>query len=281
MRLYFVDLLNALSGTKIFAYIVPNYAVMLALGFLFGTIWTAREAKRTGLDAAIIYRLALWVLPMAILGGRLIHVIYSSREYSNILGFIDPAQGDNVAYGGFIAGTVTCFIYLIRRRLSLWRYLDCAVIGVGIGTFLTRIGCFLNGDDYGTLTTSFLGVTYPAGSYAYMDHVRSGLLSPSALHSLPVHPVQLYLSVNGLILAAAAAYWNRSGSAVAGETFSLYWLLYAMSRFVLEYLRGDESRGFIGPFSTSQAISLPVALISACLIWYLRYRAGKKFRLSP
>jgi phosphatidylglycerol:prolipoprotein diacylglycerol transferase len=37
-----------------------------------------------------------------------------------------------------------------------------------------------------------LAVVFPPESFAYRDQIARGLLPPSALHSLPVHPVQLY-----------------------------------------------------------------------------------------
>jgi phosphatidylglycerol---prolipoprotein diacylglyceryl transferase len=269
MRPYFVELLNRLFGTEVFTYLVPNYAIMLSLGALAGTLWAARRARRMGLDPDVVYGLALWGFPAALLGGRLMSLLYASEAYGgSILAFFDPLIGDSVAYGGFIAGTATVIVYLFYRRVEIWRYLDCAVPGVGLGTFFTRLGCFLDGDDFGSVTSSPLAVSFPAGSFAYLAHVDMGLLSPSSPHSLPVHPVQLYLAVNGLILAAAAAYWSRRGNAAAGEAFSLYWLLYSVTRFGIEFLRGDLSRGFLGPLSTSQITSIPIALLCALLLWH-------------
>jgi len=41
--------------------------------------------------------------------------------------------------------------------------------------------------------------------------------------------------------------------------------LYSLGRFLLEYLRGDMDRGFWGPFSTSQWLSLLVLLVFTAL----------------
>ena len=53
----------------------------------------------------------------------------------------------------------------------------------------------------------------------------------------------------------------------AGRTFWLYMLLYAVSRFIIEFYRGDE-RGAVGVLSTSQFISVilaPLAIVHARL----------------
>jgi membrane protease YdiL (CAAX protease family) len=138
---------------------------------------------------------------------------------------------------------------------------------------VTRAGCFLDGCDFGTVTDSWTGVRFPPGSPAFEQHVESGLIPMTATASLAVHPVQLYLSLNGLVLAAVATVWVGSRRSRPGEAFFLYWGLYALTRFALEFLRGDAGRGFIGPLSTSQAISLPV-LAGAALGFWWRYREG-------
>ena len=51
------------------------------------------------------------------------------------------------------------------------------------------------------------------------------------------------------------------------QPFGVYLTLYGIMRFVLEFFRGDEVRGFLGAFSTSQWISLvTIPLGIYCLI---------------
>src|SRR2546429_243049 len=54
----------------------------------------------------------------------------------------------------------------------------------------------------------------------------------------------------------------------AGRTFWLYMLLYAISRFIIEFYRGDE-RGTVGMFSTSQFISIVLAPLAIVMLVYL------------
>jgi phosphatidylglycerol:prolipoprotein diacylglycerol transferase len=48
-------------------------------------------------------------------------------------------------------------------------------------------------------------------------------------------------------------------------------LLYGISRFIIEFYRGD-SRGSIGMFSTSQFVSLVIVPLSIIMLVYLRRR---------
>ena len=78
-----------------------------------------------------------------------------------------------------------------------------------------------------------------------------------------IGPVNIY--TYGVLLAT-----ERSGRRLAGRTFWLYMVLYAISRCIVEVFRGDPRGALLG-FSTSQFISLvlePLAI--AMLIWLSR-----------
>jgi phosphatidylglycerol:prolipoprotein diacylglycerol transferase len=50
-------------------------------------------------------------------------------------------------------------------------------------------------------------------------------------------------------------------------------LLYAISRYIIEFYRGDE-RGAVGPFSTSQFISLLLAPLAVVMLLHLGRLSG-------
>jgi phosphatidylglycerol:prolipoprotein diacylglycerol transferase len=61
---------------------------------------------------------------------------------------------------------------------------------------------------------------------------------------------------------------ERRGRPFAGRTFWAYMLLYAISRFIIEYYRGDP-RGEMFGFSTSQVISLVLGPLSLVMLYWL------------
>jgi phosphatidylglycerol:prolipoprotein diacylglycerol transferase len=73
---------------------------------------------------------------------------------------------------------------------------------------------------------------------------------------------------------------ERRGRVFAGRTFWTYLLLYAVSRFVIEFYRGDP-RGEILGLSTSQFISVVLAPLSlVMLIWLARSRPDSPQELT-
>ncbi len=62
---------------------------------------------------------------------------------------------------------------------------------------------------------------------------------------------------------------EKKGRPYPGRTFWGYMLLYAISRFIIEFYRADE-RGFVMGLSTSQFISVLLAPLSLAMLIYLR-----------
>ncbi len=73
--------------------------------------------------------------------------------------------------------------------------------------------------------------------------------------NVPLHPTQLYESAAELTILGLLFALERRGRSFPGRTFWTYILLYGISRFVIEFYRGDN-RGSFGPFSTSQWVSI-------------------------
>ncbi len=91
---------------------------------------------------------------------------------------------------------------------------------------------------------------------------------------LPVHPTQLYSSANAAVLCLVLyLFWRRSqkGGKILtnpGSTFSLMFLLYGITRFLIEYLR-DDNPFEIAHLTISQIISIIMIVLGTALItWF-------------
>jgi len=91
---------------------------------------------------------------------------------------------------------------------------------------------------------------------------------------VPLHPTQLYLSINAFLIFLLLQ-WAYRRKTFDGEVFWLYVLLYAITRGILEIWRGDTVRGFLipGVLSTSQFIGILAALFALGMLFYLSRRA--------
>ena len=84
--------------------------------------------------------------------------------------------------------------------------------------------------------------------------------------SLPVHPTQLYSSINAFLLCLFLLAFEPF-SRHDGMTFTLMLTIYPITRFLLEIIRTDESAVFGTGLSISQNVSL-LLLAAIAVMWY-------------
>ncbi len=85
---------------------------------------------------------------------------------------------------------------------------------------------------------------------------------------IPLHPTQLYESGAELLILVLLLATEKRGRRFPGRTFWLYMILYAVSRYLIEFYRGDP-RGVVFGVSTSQFISLLLAPLAMAMLIYL------------
>jgi phosphatidylglycerol:prolipoprotein diacylglycerol transferase len=168
-----------------------------------------------------------------------------------------------VFYGGLVLAFAVGLWYVRKHRLRLWPVADAIAPVIALGHVVGRFGCLLAGCCYGKPTTLPWGITFTNAFAA------SNVGTP--LH-VALHPTQLYdAGVEFLILLfllGTERFWRRR----AGWTFWVYILLYGVSRFVIEFYRGDP-RGSTMGFSTSQWISMALVPLSLVMLYVLRQTA--------
>lgn len=100
------------------------------------------------------------------------------------------------------------------------------------------------------------------------------VLSP---RSLPVHPTQLYSSINAFLLCFFLLAFEPF-SRHDGMLFALTLTIYPVARFLLEIIRTDESAVFGTGLSISQNVSL-LLLAAIAVLWYFVLKGPLSRRL--
>jgi phosphatidylglycerol:prolipoprotein diacylglycerol transferase len=90
--------------------------------------------------------------------------------------------------------------------------------------------------------------------------------------NVPLHPTQLYEAGAELLILVVLLVTEKKGRPFPGRTFWGYMFLYGVSRFIIEFYRGD-TRGTVGMFSTSQFLSLIIVPLSIIMLIVL----GRRF----
>lgn len=255
-------------------WIVPGYGTLAGLAALVTAALVLRLTKREGGDvrgAAATLLLAY----AAALGGGYVYEWLRVTPAALMTGSIEPyLHVGRAAYGGLLFAMVVAALHLRRRGASVAPFFDRIALGLGAVYALVRLGCLLEGCDYGAPTELPIGVSYPAGSLAALHHAHLGWI-PGGAASLPTHPTQLYEGAVGLLGSAVAlgVYLRvRRGRAPGGSAFAAWLVVYAIGRAAIEGLRADGGRGVYAGLSSAQWTSLAVG--AAVLGWWLWRRRG-------
>ena len=263
MRPRIVEALDATFGTSLFDALIPTPATVYALAMLATVILLWRRSSDSGLKLYHVLGVAFWVMLSANIGARVFHLAHHWEETIANPAEIIRLGGATASWGAYLGGALGLVLYCWRYRESCGRHADLIASAAGLSIAIGRWSCFLNGDDYGTLTNLPWAVRFPHGSYTFAAQARANFISPLDELSLPVHPVQLYLSLNGLVLLLLATWFWRRYREVPGATFCAFWLTYSVSRFALEVFRGDHDHMVLGFLSVGQAMCLVTAAAAA------------------
>ena len=135
-------------------------------------------------------------------------------------------------------------IYLKKRKLPLKRFFNMVIPAYPLFHFFGRIGCFFGGCCYG------MPCSWGIAMAETPDIKRV--------------PVQLIEAAFELLVFVVLIMFDHKKRDKYNLTV-LYLAMYAPFRFVIEFFRGDEIRGFFGCFSTSQWISIIILIV--LIIW--------------
>lgn len=250
-------------------YTLHTFGVLLAAAYLAALWWLVRTGRREGYDPDTLTSLGFWAIVGAIVGAKALMVVRNLSEYVAQPGELFSASFLTSAgdfYGGFIGGVVGAVLFFaLNRSLSFWPLADLCAPAIALGQGIGRIGCFMAGDDYGSPTNLPWAVTFTDPDAAAIGGAPLGV---------PLHPVQLYESLFCFALFALLIRLARR-KRFDGQIIIAYSVLYAIGRFLIEYVRGDVDRGFVfgNLFSTSQFIAM-VIFVLAVAAFPLRRNAG-------
>ena len=239
---------------------VYTYGVLLAAAYLLGLKLAMVRAQARGLDQTRVLDLGIYIIISALVGAKALLLFTDFHAYAaNPRALIDLLREGGVFYGGLILAVAVALWYIRHVGLPLWTTTDAFAPGIALGHVVGRFGCFFAGCCWGRPTTVPWAITFTD---------QFAALNTGTPLNIPLHPTQLYeAGAEALILLVLLTTESR-GRTFAGRTFWLYMLMYAVSRFIIEFYRGDP-RGTVFMFSTSQFISILLAPLAIAMLLYL------------
>ena len=160
-------------------------------------------------------------------------------------------------HGGVIGGILAILVYSKVKKFDYREIGDMFAASIPLGYTFGRLGNFINGELYGRITNSPIGMIFPHGGISPSDKdfavIRDGakqmglgaVSGPGGVLNYPRHPSQLYEMLFEGIVLWAIIWFFRNRKPFKGFLITLYLAGYGLIRFFIEYFREpDEDLGY-------------------------------------
>ena len=240
------------------------YGVIITVGILCALLLFYRYAKKVeGLPEDHLYNLALFTIPLAIIGARFVSVATKWDQYKgSISDIINIRQGGLAIYGWIIFGALTIFVYTRITKLSTLKVMDAVAPAVMVGQIIGRWGNFVNAEAY--------------GDSANVETLFCRMVITDAYgRTVVCHPTFLYESLwnlVGVLLLCLIFYRHKKFD---GEIICLYVGWYGFGRTFIEFLRTD-SLYLIGDLKFSVFVGICSVILCIVGLLLLSKRAKRR-----
>jgi prolipoprotein diacylglyceryl transferase len=245
---------------------IHTYALWILLGIILAVVITSRRLTKRGAEPGIVLDVALWAVPLGIIGARLYHVLTHPNDYfypgANIWNPFEPGafwniwEGGNAIYGSLIGGAVGVLIACRITGLRFLSFADALAPGLLVAQATGRLGNWFNHELFGSPTDLPWGLEIEYGNAAWPQGLPEGTL---------FHPTFLYEIVWNLLGVAVILFLERKGGLRWGKAFGVYLIWYGLGRAFLESIRVDPSEMLLGIRSNVWA-SFAAVLVGIVLI---------------
>ncbi len=240
---------------------VHTFGLMMALGFVAAGTVAYFEFKRKGMNPEHVYWLTIASAVGGIAGAKIHYLLLHLDELKSDP-FASAFSGAGLVwYGGAIGGALAAIGVILLYKLPLGKVLDAGAPAIAIGYAFGRMGCFLNGDDYGRPSTLPWSMQFPKGS------------PPTTLQFGPgvtVQPTQLYEAFSSLVIFGILMYLRpklkRDWSMIC-----LYLALAGTERFLVEFVRMQREGQL-----QQQLLALGTAIVAGVAFIWIQTRPAPK-----
>ncbi len=254
---------------------IQYYGLMYIVGFAvtyFLVVYRIKREDRFDVSIEQVQNLTTAMIVGLIVGARLGYVLFYNLSYYaqhplEIFLPFDFSNGMTLTgiagmsyHGGLIGVVIASYIYSRRAGLSFLEMADLYVPAIPMGYTFGRLGNFINGELYGRVTDSSMGMYFPLAPGPELRH-------PSQLYEAFFEGIFLFIVL-----------WNlRRIIKIRGGIMGLYLIGYGLVRFIIEFFRQPDAHiGFaVSNFSVGQILCFMMIVTGVIIYWYLGSKTEK------
>lgn len=227
-------------------FFVNGYGLMVAIGLLvFLTLTYFSVVRRKILPGDDFLKIATRSFIAAVFGSRLLFVLFESKNiFDGFLHFFRFWDGGLSMFGAVFGVLLTVTISLWMKKISVLKMFDVISLYAPLMEAFSRVGCLLAGCCYGLRASreSLFSIVF----------TDPNSIAPTGI---PLVPTQVYSMLLSLLTFLLLFFISRRGFSVPGVTFFSYLILSSLSRFIMDFFRGDAGELYLyGSLSYMQLI---------------------------
>jgi phosphatidylglycerol---prolipoprotein diacylglyceryl transferase len=238
------------------------YGIFIVLGIIAAMFIIGKLAEKYGIKKEDIIDIAFYAIIGGIIGAR-IYFIFLELPYFliNPINIFKIWHGGLAIHGGILGGLLSVFILSKIKKINFWKLTAIAAPGMALAQAIGRWGNYFNQEVFGKPTNLPWGIP--------IEPMNRPL---EYLSSQYFHPTFLYESIGNLIIFCLLILAHRhliKNKKMEKYHFMLissaYLIAYSILRFMLEFLRVDETILVFG-IRWPQIMSILIIAAAAAII---------------
>jgi phosphatidylglycerol:prolipoprotein diacylglycerol transferase len=264
---------------EIGAFRLQYYGLMYIVAFTVTyvlVVYRIKHEDRFQITLAQVKDVTVSMILGLVIGARLGYVIFYNLSYyiRHPLEIFLPFQfSDGISFtgisgmsyhGGLVGLLLAAGLFARKHKLSFREGADLYSPVVPLGYTFGRLGNFINGELYGRVTDSPIGMYFP--------------LAPGLERR---HPSQLYEAFFEGIFLFTVLWTLRQKKFPKGALLALYLIGYGIVRFFIEYFREPDAHlGFVFFSFTMGQILCGLMILSGILLYLYLLEMGKESKVN-
>jgi phosphatidylglycerol:prolipoprotein diacylglycerol transferase len=234
------------------------YSLSYIFGFIYFYLFAKKNLQYFNLDKKTLDDLFFYQFLSIIIGGRIGYIVFYNFNFyiSNPIEIFKVWEGGMSFHGALLGVILTTIIFSKIKSLSLLLLSDLLSICAPIGIFLGRISNFMNQELVGRQTNFFLSIRYPNEEiYRHISQIYEALFE-------------------GLIPAIVLMVLFYTKKLRHGVITSIFLINYALSRFIIEFIREPDSQIGLKQelFSQGQLLSVPILFLGLIFLYICQFK---------
>lgn len=230
-----------------------SFGLMMALAFVTAGVAAAWQFRRRGIDPEIAYSLLIAAIVGGIVGSK-VHYLLVHPEQWRTAAFSGSGL---IWYGGMLGGGLAVWLLAHFSPVRTALLADAIAPGLAAAYAVGRVGCLLNGDDYGVPSTLPWAMSFPKGS-------------PPTTQL--VHPTQIYEILGSLVILVLLLWVLGPRLRNSGSLFWSYLGLAGIERFLVEFVRTNTPVAL--GLTQAQWMSVGLMVAGALGVWWVESRGS-------